>query len=209
MKAKTLHVSGLHTPRLFLFMKGFFHGRILHTGHLDPEKKVITSAYISGQTKRFHHACAVRSERAEERLGKFWTEADKILQALDDIDNSIPNLEYIDEIQENSSNTQKRLRDREEERKKRLNIEKQQKMYRLIELYNAILEEKNFAESQFAATAESLSSSFSAYGHGMTMKPLSIENIPVLSSSEYSEQITLKHMTTWKRMKSVLEREEK
>jgi hypothetical protein len=102
---------------------------------------------------------------------------------------------------------QRRLRDKEETRVKALKKEKIQKMQRLIELFNAILEERNIAESQFDAAAESLSSAFSAYGHGMIMRPLLIQNIPVMTSEKYVDMITERHKSTWNKMKHLLEKE--
>ena len=207
MKAKTIPVKGLHTPRLLLFMMGLFHGKVFHSGGLDLETNLITSAYISGQTKRYHHACAVCIEEVEERLSVFWTDADRLLLRLEELDGILSDLGDIN--QDYSSNTLRRLRDREVTKRNKINTEKQQKMQRLVELFNAILEERNIIESQFAATAESMSSSFSAYGHGLIMKPLSIQNIPILTSETYVDLITERHRSTWDKMKCVLEKGEK
>ena len=53
-KTKTvLPMKGLRTPRIFLWILGFIHGKVLHTGGLDPETGTITSGYITGQSDVF------------------------------------------------------------------------------------------------------------------------------------------------------------
>ena len=84
-KKTVLPMKGLRTPRIFLWILGFIHGKVLHTGGLDPETSTISSGYIIGQTKRFRNACVTRRERAEEVLAKEWADADRLLIDLSNI----------------------------------------------------------------------------------------------------------------------------
>lgn len=64
-----LPMKGIHTPRFFIWFRGFWHGKIIHTGGIDPETNTIASGYVTGQIKRFRNACVTRREKAEETVG--------------------------------------------------------------------------------------------------------------------------------------------
>lgn len=75
----TLKIRGIHTPHLFLWMKGALDGKIFHTGGIDPIRGVLFSSYITGQMARFQTAYAKRIAIADKRMKPFWTEADHLL----------------------------------------------------------------------------------------------------------------------------------
>lgn len=74
-----LPVKGIRIPRIFLWGRGFIHGKIIHSGGLNPETGTISSGYITGQIKRFNSACIVRCESTAEKLKKEWADADQLL----------------------------------------------------------------------------------------------------------------------------------
>lgn len=76
---KALPMRGIRTPRFFIWFRGFWQGKVLHTGGLCPETNEIASGYVTGQIKRFRNACVTRREKAEEKLNKAWVNADELL----------------------------------------------------------------------------------------------------------------------------------
>lgn len=48
-KNKTvLPIKGMRTPRFFIWLRGFWHGKVMHTGGIHPETNVIASGYVTG-----------------------------------------------------------------------------------------------------------------------------------------------------------------
>ena len=45
----TLPMKGINSPRFFIWFRGFWHGKVIHTGGLDPETNTIASGYVTGQ----------------------------------------------------------------------------------------------------------------------------------------------------------------
>ena len=62
-----LHMKGIHTPEIFIWFHGLWHGKIIHSGGLDPETNCIASAYVTAQIKNFRNACILRFEKAESQ----------------------------------------------------------------------------------------------------------------------------------------------
>lgn len=62
-----LHMKGIHTPEIFIWFHGLWHGKIIHSGGLDPETNCIAFAYVTAQIKNFRKACILRFEKAENQ----------------------------------------------------------------------------------------------------------------------------------------------
>lgn len=58
-----LHMKGIHTPEIFIWFHGLWHGKIIHSGGLDPETNCIASAYVTAQIKNFRNVCILRFEK--------------------------------------------------------------------------------------------------------------------------------------------------
>lgn len=202
----TLNVKGLRTPRLCLWIHGFFHGNILHTGGLDPETKTISSAYVTGQIGRFRNVCVERRALAEENLKKEWAEADQLLIELTNLTKTLSESSVLYEPADESS-AHARAREtvikihtaRENEH---LAIHK-----RLANIYNTICAEIHLAHDQMEATAEMLQSTFSAYGQGLLMKPVYVYNLPVVHYEDCIEHIFKNHENTWNAIISIVKEE--
>lgn len=199
----TLTVKGLRTPPLFLWVRGGIHGKLLHTGGLDPQTNVITSGFVVGQLARFQSACALRVQQAEMTLKPKWSEADRILLELSAVsaqltDGSRPAPETMD-------GSAARARERAAGRKASL-TEQHLKMHkRLVEISNDIRSEISLATEQAASTAELLRSSFSAYGHGLLSRPVLNQNLPGIPQEDMAEKILRDHQSTWNTMQTELE----
>lgn len=203
-KTKTvLPMKGLHTPRFFLWCRGFLHGKIIHTGGLNPETNTISSGYITGQIKHFRNACITRREQAETKLTKEWAEADQLLIDLTAISVALADSSNYQKFA-NESSAQVRAREKAAETRASREAERLAVLKRLSEISNAIRAEIGLAHDQMAATAEALLSGFAAYGHGLILQPVFQHNLPTITYEGCAEQILKSHEDTWNTMASIL-----
>lgn len=199
----TLPMKGLRTPRFFIWLRGFWHGKIIHTGGLDPETNVIASGYVTGQIKRFRNACVTRREQAETHLNKVWCDADELL-----IDYTAA-ASALAETGENQtafseSNAKARANERAASRRASREEERQTIMKNLAMIANNIRAEYNSAHDQMEATAELLASAFACYGHGLLMRPVYSQNLPDITYEDCAKQIIDAHEDTWNAIVSIL-----
>lgn len=178
-KTKTvLPMKGLRTPRIFLWILGFIHGKVIHTGGLDPETGAITSGYITGQVKRFRNVCVTRCERAEEKLSREWADADRLLIDLVNITGSLKHTSNCQEPANESTSAQARTQEKAASIRASREADRLAILRRLVDILNTILSELDQAQNQMEATAEMLLSTLSCYGHGLLMQPMYIRNLP-------------------------------
>ena len=200
--ATVLPMKGLHTPRFLIWCKGFTHGK-LRTGGLDPETNTLSSGYITGQTKRFRHACVLRREEAETKLTKAWTEADQLL-----IEYSTLSAALADSGGQNArSETSAQARAHERAAGKRANrkADRQTILKNMAGLVNTIRGEYDTAHDQMEATAESLLSVYACYGHGLLMKPIYQNVLPELLYEDCADQILTAHESTWNALVTIVQ----
>lgn len=203
-----LPVKGINSPRLCVWFRGFWHGKVIHTGGLDPETNTIASGYVTGQIKRFRNACVTRREEAEKKLGKIWSTADELL--LDYV--SVTAMLTESEKSQNSyskSNAQARSNERAAAKRASYEDERQSILKNLAQLVNDVRAEYGSAYDQMEATAEMLSSNFACYAHGMLMKPIYDNNLPNIVYEDCAQQILNNHENTWEAISSILEKEVK
>lgn len=201
--ATVLPMKGLHTPRFLIWCKGFLHGKILHTGGLDPETNTLSSGYIISQTKRFRHACVLRREEAETKLTKAWTEADQLL-----IEYSTLSAALADSGGQNArseTSAQARARERAAGKRASRKADRQTILKNMAGLVNVIRGEYDTAHDQMEATAESLLSVYACYGHGLLMKPIYQNVLPELLYEDCADQILTAHESTWNALVTIVQ----
>ena len=198
-----LPMKGIRTPRFFIWFRGFWHGKIIHTGGIDPETNIIVSGYVTGQIKRFRNACITRREKAEEKLSKVWSTADELL--IDYASVTVALTEFgKGQNSHSESNAQARSNEREAEKRASCENERQSILKNLAQLANDIRAEYGAAHDQMESTAEILSSTFACYGHGLLMKPIYDYNLPSITYEDCPQQILNNHEDTWKAIISIL-----
>lgn len=199
----TLPIKGLRTPRLLLWLRGFFHGRILHTGELDPETEMIASGYVTGQLRRYDKACIQRCEQAAERLKDVWADLDQLLIELDDVSTELREL-VVPQRAVGETGAQARAREKKVKRRAALEERQLTILKRMSDHANAILAEATRTRNQMAATAEALLSGFAAYGHGLILRPVLERNLPTLAPDDRAAAMFANHAATWNTVQSIL-----
>lgn len=203
-KVKTsLRMKGLHCPRFLIWFCGFLHGKVIHTGGLDPETNTISSGYVTGQIKRFRNACVIRRERAEEKLAEAWNAADELLIDFATVSSALA--EFPKGPNSHSESTvQARANEKAAVRRASHEAERQAILKKLAHIINEIRSEVSSAHDQMEATAEILLSTFSCYGHGLLMKPVYSHNLPPIVYEDCAEKILTSHEDTWNTIISIL-----
>lgn len=203
MSKTTLSMKGISTPRVFIWFRGFMQGRIIHTGGLDPETNIITSGYVTGQTKKFRKACVTRREIAEQKLAKLWCNADELLFDYSAVTSALARAgENL--YSHCESNAQTRFNERATEKRMSCEAERQTILKNLAQIANDIRLEYNTAHDQMEATAELLAAAFACYGHGLLMKPVYAHNLPTIKFEDCADQIIVNHQDTWDAIVSII-----
>ena len=198
-----LRVRGLRTPRLFIWCRGFLHGRLLHSAGVDPRTGTLASSYVTGQVHRFHKACADRRENAERRLAKDWSDADRLLLDLSDAEKELA-AAVIPPKQPDETSSQIRAREKAAALRAAIEARRLALLKDLADIYNRVLREFNEAADQMDATAARLLSCFAAYGHGATLQPVFDGMLPEVGCGDCAEGILTDHHQTWNELTSAL-----
>ena len=199
----TLPMKGIHTPGIFNWVRGFLHGKVIHTGGLNPETNVIASSYLTGQIKCFRKACVIRREKAEEKLTKVWSNADELLIDYSAITSALAESDKNQNFH-SESNAQARSNERAAGKRALHEAERQNILKNLAKIANDIRTEYDSAHDQMEATAELLASAFACYGHGLLMKPVYDHNLPSIDYEDCVKQIIVNHEDTWNAIISIL-----
>ncbi len=204
-RRKVFSMRGLRKWGGGLFVKGFVHGKIIHSGEIEPETQIVRSPYITGQEKRYMAACMERREKAERVLEKEWKKADKLL-----IEMSAISLRLTSDIEKRKIYETKgweREKEKVVESQVKCETRKMEVLEELSEIFNTICNEINESNDQAAATAELLLANISWYAHGLLLKPVSAHNLPAITYEDYASQILKRHEITWNAIKLLLKKE--
>lgn len=184
--SKILPVKGINTPKLILWIMGYIDGKIMKTGGLD-EKQVITSGYVSGQTKRYNSAVLTRIKELEQSLAPVWSKADTLLVEWDSI-----SAEYDSSLLDNDPKSGPQAR-----KLKKLKLAKKNILMELAHVESQILCNGNSAQKEIQATKEALIAGFSSYGSGLLCHPLRDSNLPIIKTETALDQILSQHSKSW------------
>lgn len=206
-KNKTvLPIKGMRTPRFLIWLRGFWHGKVMHTGGINPETNVIASGYVTGQIKQFRNACIIRRAKAEDKLTKVWSDADELLIDYAAITSTINDSTKLQSTH-NESTAQIRSKERAANRRVTRKAERQTILKNMAKIANDIRAEYNNAHDQMEATSELLASVLSCYGHGLLMQPVYNYNLPDISYEDCVKSILDNHKDTWNAINSILKKE--
>lgn len=200
-----LKMKALRTPGLLLWTRGVIHGKLLHTGELDRQTERISSGFITGQLARFQSACAVCCEETEAALVPLWTEADRILLELRALSAELKQQSSLPSDPGQDSPSQARSRERQTEARASCSARQLQLWQRLAELSNTIAGKLRLADMREQATAAKLRTTFSAYGHGLLLRPVAERNLPSVPGMDIHKQILQQHLAAWNAMQTELE----
>ena len=200
-----LKMKALRMPGLLLWTRGVIHGKLLHTGELDQQTERISSGFIPARFARFQSACAVCCEETEAALGPLWTEADRTLLELRTLSAELKQQSGLPADPGQDSPTQARSRERQTEARATRTARQLQLRQRLAGLSNTIAGKLRLAEMREQATAAQLRSTFSAYGHGLLLRPVAERNLPPVPGMDIDKQILQQHLATWNAIQTELE----
>lgn len=65
---ENIKIKGMRVPGLFIWLHGFFQGRITKTATVDEETGWISSSYVTSKHKLFNELSAKRVKKLEQEL---------------------------------------------------------------------------------------------------------------------------------------------
>lgn len=208
MKKAHISMKGLRTPRICLWINGFVHGKILHTGGLDPKTNTISSAYITGQLKRFESACIMRLADAEASLEKDWETAEHLLIDYENDSFKLASTADFTVFSGQSTSEEKRAREHDAWNRAALVAEQVAIKKQLADISNHISGQISQACSEMEATGDQLLGCLSAYGHGMLLKPIGPSLLPKIQLEDYKSRLFEQHRRILNEMTTILKNTE-
>lgn len=177
MKQKTLKIKGMSIPRIFTWLQGFFHGRIIKTAGIDEETGQVCSGYVAGKCKLFNELASLRVKQLEHELKAVRIEAFDLMAQEAQIRK---NLE--EDIANDTPLTINEKRDANRCVSRRTSYMKRHEeiIQRLGEIDNKIRSCELNAKEELDACASALQSRFATYAHGMLLKPVQSRIIPTV-----------------------------
>lgn len=225
MRNKTLTLRGVHTPRPFLFIRGFVNGR-MKTADLDQENSRLSSAYVSGMTCLFNEYCQKRVAMLETDLSAVRMEAETLLLEL----KALPRDSQAEASAEAPGVSAKLPTTVAEAQRFRavarssaqaaelssLVLEKQEAatarrtaiLGRLAEIRSRIATKEQVCCQEFGATADALRARFCVYAHGVLLKPIRTRYIPEMEYAQYMDNYYAAHNTLKREIAVVLKSQE-
>lgn len=191
---KTNTLKGLKTPRILLFALGFLHGRAMKSAALDPESGRIRSSYITGRMDALNSFCAQQVRQMETDLKAVWAEADNLLLSL--------RMTQTDPAP-TPEGSQRELA-QAEARKQQAAAESSQKLKQLSDIHNKIRSREVSFWTGLDTAASTLRSKLSAYGHGVTLGPVTEDQIPLFTYDEHYGPYELAHEYTRRQLQRLL-----
>ena len=171
-------LRGLHVPRLFIWLMGFIHGRILKTAALDPDSGVICSGYVTGKCRLYNEVSSKRVESLEYELKGVRAEAASLMT-----EESLLRCRIRDYPAEKKPVTvnERRSESRTRAEKSAAAGRRSEIIRRLVEIDGRIRSCELAAREELDAIAGALQSRFSTYAHGVTLRPVTDKHIPAVS----------------------------
>lgn len=172
IKAK---IKGLNTPNLFVGIRGFFDARIRKNAVIDPESGLLISGYITEKLAQLHAYEAgvvdtlgneVKSVRAE--ASELVTEHSQIRRKLEPLP-ALPDAADVDRMRQYRQ---------AEARNRAATTRLYEIESRLMEIQNKLTDREHHVLQELGNVMGLMRSKFSAYGHGMMLRPVSGQMIP-------------------------------
>lgn len=185
MKQKALKIKGMSVPRIFIWFRGFFDGRILKTAGIDEETGYIYSSYITGKDKLFKGLSSNRVKQLEQELKAVRAEAFDLM-----VEDAQIRKKLDEDVVDDSPTSidEKRNAGRCVSRRKEYRMHREELIQRLGEIDSKIRSCELNAKEELEATASVLQSIFSTYAHGMLFRPVQSKFIPPV---EYEDSFDL------------------
>lgn len=179
MREKTLKIKGMRVPGLFIWLHGFFQGRITKTATVDEETGWISSSYITSKRKLFNELSAKRVKKLEQELKAVRMESFNLMLKESELRKKLEK-NFVEIDSECSDIDKKRTIRSFQEQRVEDKKEYQEVIKRLGQIYSKIESSELNAREELNATASAIQSMFSIYGQGMLYRlgPVQDKMIP-------------------------------
>ena len=175
MRQKTLRIKGMRVPRVFIWLHGFFQGRIIKTAGVDEETGCICSGYVEGKRRLFNELSSNRVKQLELELKAVRAEAFDLMAQYASVKRNLTTDIMADKA---TTIDEKRVAERCASRRADYTKHYEKIIERLGEIDSKIRSSELNAREELDATASCLQSIFATYGHGMMLHPIQSRYIP-------------------------------
>ena len=178
MREKTLKIKGMRVPGLFIWLHGFFQGRITKTATVDEETGWISSSYITSK----HKLSAKRVKKLEQELKAVRMESFNLMLKESELRKKLEK-NFVEIESECSDIDKKRVIRSFQEQRVEDKKAYQEVIKRLGQIYSKIKSSELNAREELNATASAIQSMFSIYGQGMLYRlgPVQDKMIPPIN----------------------------
>ena len=189
MREKTLKIKGMCVPGLFIWLHGFFQGRITKTATVDEETGWISSSYITSKRKLFNELSAKRVKKLEQELKAVRVESFNLMLKESELRKKLEK-NFVEIDSECSDIDKKRIIRSFQEQRVEDKKAYQEVIKRLGQIYSKIKSSELNAREELNATASAIQSMFSIYGQGMLYRlgPVQDKMIPPINYDTHKNE---------------------
>lgn len=172
---KKTKIKGLNTPNVIVGFRGFWDARISKTAVVDPDSGLLVSGYITEKLSRLHAYEAEKVDDLENEVKAVRTEASDLVTEYSQIQRG---LEPLPAVPDPGDVNRVRQYQQAEARRQEATTRLYEIESRLMEINNKLTDREHHVLQELSRVMGLMRSKFSAYGHGMMLRPVSEQMIP-------------------------------
>lgn len=177
---KKTKIKGLNTPNWIVGIRGFWDARIRKIAVVDPHSGLLVSGYLTGNYAMLHAYEAGKVDDLENEVKAVRTEASDLVTEYSQIQRG---LEPLPTVPDPGDVNRVRQYQQAEARRQAAITRLYEIESRLMEISNKLHDREHHVLQDLGHVMGLMRSKFSAYGHGMMLRPVSGQMIPELALS--------------------------
>lgn len=171
-------IKGLYTPNLLVSIRGFWDARIRKTAVVDPDSGLLVSGYITGMSSRLQAYEAGKVDDLGNEVKAARAEASGLVTEYAQLRRR---MEPMPQIPDPGDVHRVRQYQRADARNRAAIARMYEIESRLMEISNKLRDREHHVLQELSRVRSLMRSKFSAYGHGMMLRPVGDNMIPELS----------------------------
>lgn len=172
---KKSKIKGLNTPNIIVGFRGFWDAKVRKNAVINPDTGLLVSGYITEKISQFHAFEAGKVDDLGNEVKAVRAEASELMTEHSQIRRS---LEPLPAVPDPGDVARVRQYRQAEARNRAATTRMYEIESRLMSIQNKLTDREHNTLQELGHVMGLLRSKFSAYGHGMMLRPVSEEMIP-------------------------------